>query len=163
MKETVIYPFKPIYDKNSKILILGTMPSPNAREVNFYYGHPQNRFWKVICDIFNENDTIIKEEKKALLLKNNIALWDVIYSCEIEKSKDSSIKNVIPNNINSLIKNTKINTVFTTGKTAYELYNKYCFPNTKIKAICLPSTSPANCRVSYEQLKKEYFKILNHL
>ncbi len=151
----VEHTLKPIYDKNSKVLILGTMPSIKSRELNFYYAHPQNRFWRVLEKVFNIK--IIDKEK--FLLDYNIALWDVISSCEIKGSSDSSIKNVIPNDINSLIKKTNIKYIFTTGKTAYNLYNKYLYESTRINAICLPSPSPANAKMSFLELEDKYNKI----
>lgn len=153
------HPLNPIFDKDSKILILGTMPSVTSRELNFYYAHPQNRFWKILEALFN-TDIIDKEE---FLLKNKIALWDVIASCDITGSSDSSIKNVVPNDISRVIKNSNIKAIFTTGKTAYKLYNKYVYPKTLIKAIYLPSSSPANCRFSFEEILKEYKKIKDYL
>ena len=111
---------------NKKILILGSIPSIKSREFGFYYAHPQNRFWKVISNIYNENQPTNIEEKKELLKKHNIALWDVIKSCDMIGSSDSSINNEVPNDINSLLKKTKIKKIYTTGKTAYKLYNKFC-------------------------------------
>lgn len=148
----VKHTIKPIYDNNSKILILGTMPSIKSREEGFYYAHPQNRFWKVLENIFNTK--IINKEE--FLINNNLALWDVIKSCDIKGSSDRSIKNVIPNDIKSLINKTKLKYIFCTGKTAYNLYNKYVYESTKIEAICLPSPSPANCRVTMDEVIKRY-------
>lgn len=154
---------KPIYNQNSKILILGTIPSPKSREIGFYYGHPQNRFWKVISDILNEKYPETKEEKISLLLKHNIALWDVLESCEIEGASDSTIKNAKPNNLNKIIKQSNIKTIFVTGKKAENLYKKLCEKDTKIPCIYLPSTSPANCSVPYQKLKNQYETILKYL
>ena len=117
------HPLKPIYNQNSKVLILGTMPSVKSRELNSYYAHPQNRFWKILEKMFNEKIN----DKEQFLLKNKIALWDVVASCDINGSSDSSIKNVIPNNISKIIKESNINMIFTTGKTAFKLYNKYIY------------------------------------
>lgn len=153
------HPLKPIYNKSSKILILGTMPSVKSREYGFYYAHPQNRFWKILEIVFDAK--IINKEE--FLFNNNIALWDVIKSCDIEGSSDSSIKNVIPNDIKSLINKTKIKYIFCTGKTAYNLYNKYIYKSIKIKAICLPSPSPANCKITMDEMIKEYTIIKNCL
>ncbi len=155
----VEHTLSPIYDKNSKVLILGTMPSPKSREVGFYYGHPQNRFWKVLADIFNE--TI--EDKIAFLQEHQLALWDVLKSCEIQGAEDASIKNPIPNDFTQLLEEANIQAIFTTGKKATDLYMKYCYPKTNIPAIGLPSTSSANRRISYDQLKEEYSKILSYL
>ena len=138
------HPFPPIYNKNSKILILGSFPSVKSREQMFFYGHPQNRFWKVISAVLEccEPETI--EEKRTLLLEHGIALWDVIASCEINGSADSSIKNVVVNDLSKILREADIRQIFVNGKTAEKYYNKYTYHKTGIKAICLPSTSPAN-------------------
>lgn len=154
----------PIYDNESKILILGSIPSPKSREYKFYYAHPQNKFWKILSYIFNVEIPNDNEFKKRFLLDNKIALWDVINSCNIVGASDSSIRNVKANDINMIINNSKVNTIFTTGKKANELYMKYCYPTTKIKAIYLPSTSPANCaNYTFDDLVREYKIILNYL
>lgn len=150
----------PIYDKNSKVLILGSIPSIKSREIGFYYGHPKNRFWKTLSLVYKEEIGKTKEEKIIFLKKHKIALFDVIKSCIIEGYSDSSIKSPIPNNLKPVLKNSKIKTIFTTGNKAYQLYNKYIYPKTGIPAIKLPSTSPANCKKGIqEQLVKEYKKI----
>lgn len=148
----VEHTLKPIYNKYSKVLILGTMPSVKSRELNMYYAHPQNRFWKVIEIVFNKKI----ENKTEFLLEHNIALWDVIASCDIVGSSDSSIKNVIPNDIMKIVKKSNIKYIFTTGKMAYNLYNKFIYPNTLMNAVCLPSPSPANCKINLEDMAKEY-------
>ena len=148
----VEHTLKPIYNHNSKVLILGTIPSVKSRELLFYYAHPQNRFWIVLESVF-ETKIINKEE---FLLDNNIALWDVIASCDIIGSSDSSIKNVEPNDIKSLVDKTKIKYIFCTGKTSYNLYNRYIYPTTKIEATYLPSTSPANAKTKLDELVKFY-------
>lgn len=151
------HPFEPIYDKNSRILILGTMPSIKSRQKNFYYAHPQNKFWKVLSIVFKEKMPVTEIQKTEFLLRHHIALWDVLFSCEIENSSDSSIKNPKVNAIELLIKKTKIKVIFTNGKKAYTLYQKYVYPITKIKAISLPSTSPANIgNFSLEELIRHY-------
>lgn len=155
----VEHTFKPIYSKDSKILILGSIPSVVSREDNFYYAHPQNRFWKIISKIYNEKIPTTKEEKTKLILNNNLAIYDVIKSCEIQGSSDSSIKNVEINDINYIINNSSIEKIIFNGNKAYELYNKYetnKFSNTKV----LPSTSPANARYSFEKLYNVWFKEL---
>lgn len=158
--EKVYHEIEPFFNKDSEILILGSIPSVKSRELNFYYAHPQNKFWKTLAKIYNEPELTTINEKKEFLTKHKIALWDVIESCEITGSSDNSIKNVIPNDINFIITNTKVTKIFTTGNKAYELYNKYCLKKTKIKAIKLPSTSPANCRKDIENiLYNEYLKI----
>lgn len=160
----LIHPFSPIYDKNSKILILGTFPSPKSRSSNFYYNHPQNRFWKVLAHLFHQEIPITNQEKEQFLLKNHIALWDVIQSCEIQGAKDETIKNPIPNDFTPILKQANINAIFTTGKKATELYQKLVYPNTDIKSNYLPSTSPAN-RANYtiEELYQKYLQIINYL
>lgn len=152
----------PLYNNNSRILILGSFPSVKSREAHFFYHHPQNRFWKIIESLFNEDCTTI-EKKKKCLLQNNIALWDVIESCEIVGSSDSSIKNVKINDLTKIINESKIKTVFTNGKKSYQLYNKYCYSETKINAISLPSTSPANAIYSLDRLIEEWSIIKDYL
>ena len=147
----VVHNLKPVYDKYSKVLILGSIPSIKSRELRFYYSHHKNRFWKILALIYNEETPSNKTDKIRFLAKHNIALYDVLASCDIKSSSDSSIKNPIPNKLNHIIKNSKITTIFTTGKKAYDLYQKYCYPETKIQAIYLPSTSPANCSKNIEE------------
>ncbi len=146
------HPFEALYDNNSKILILGSFPSVKSREQMFFYGHPQNRFWKVISAVFEKETPITIYEKKAFLKMNNIALWDVIASCDIKGSSDSSIKNAVPNNLSKILDTAKIYKIFVNGKTAYNLYNKLILPKNKIEAIYLPSTSPANAAWTVEKL-----------
>ncbi|MBO5371852.1 MAG: DNA-deoxyinosine glycosylase [Lachnospiraceae bacterium] len=152
--------FGPVYDENSKILILGSFPSVKSREVQFYYGHPQNRFWKLLGCLYKETVPVDILGKKDFLKKYGIALWDVIESCDIIGSSDSSIKNVVPNNPMDFLAQTKIERIFTNGKTAEKLYHKYVEPMTGIKAIGLPSTSPANAAFSLERLKESWKVIL---
>lgn len=148
---------EPFYDKNSEILILGSMPSVKSRELGFYYAHPKNKFWKILSDMYNEKELKTIEEKKNFLIKHQIALFDVIKTCDIKGSSDSSIKNIKVNDINKIIKNSNIKKIFTTGRKATDLYKKYCYPKTKIESIYLPSTSPANCGYcSYEELLQIY-------
>lgn len=149
---------EPIYDDESKVLILGTMPSIKSREVGFYYGHPRNRFWITLEKVYNEKIGSNIEEKKQFLLKHHIALFDVLKSCEITSSKDSSIKKPKVNDLNKIIKNSKVQIIFTTGRKAFDLYNKYCFAKTKIKAIYLPSTSPANCPKNIDNMLYDSYK-----
>ena len=167
--EHIIHPFPPLYDNNSKILILGSLPSVKSREQMFFYGHPQNRFWKVITAVINNsgmNDKNIEvpvtiEEKKMMLHNNHIALWDTIYSCDIIGSSDSSIKNVIPADIKKLLNTVPIKRVYANGHTAFKLYKKYIYDDTKKEIELLPSTSPANAAWSFDKLKNEYKKVLN--
>lgn len=155
-KKYVIHPFEPIYNQNSKVLVLGSFPSPKSRELGIYYGHPQNRFWKVLSLVFEESFPETIEEKRYFILKHHIALWDVIESCEIEGASDSSISNVKVNDIQSLLEKTKIKAIITTGKKADALYKKYCEKEIGIKSICLPSTSPANCAIKGKELIEAY-------
>ena len=148
--ETVKHEIPPVYDKNSKILILGSFPSVKSRENQFFYHHPQ--------DI-----PVTIDDKKEFLLNNNIAVWDVIASCEIEGSSDSSIKNVVVNDLNKIIDTCDIKQIFCNGGKSFELYKKYCEKNTNLKAIKLPSTSPANARFSLEKLINEWQIIKNFL
>ena len=159
----VSHEFGPYINKDSKVLILGSIPSVKSREYGFYYMHKQNRFWKVMSDLFKDVFPITIEDKKIFLKRNKIALWDVIDTCDINGSSDSSIKNPKVNNIKKLIDGTDIKYIFVTGKKALELYNKYCYKDTLIKAIYLPSTSGANCTVSYEKLKEEYEILIKYL
>ena len=155
--------FDPVYDKNSKILILGTFPSVKSREMQFYYGHPQNRFWKLLARLTNWPQPTTIPEKKEMLLKNNIAIWDVIQSCEIAGSSDSSIKNVIANDLTQVLSDSSITRIYANGKTAEKLYNTYVKPQTGIDVIPLPSTSPANAAYSLDRLAASWAKILEVL
>ena len=146
------HPFPPLYDKNSRVLILGSFPSVKSREMMFFYGHPQNRFWKVVASIFDEEIPNSIEEKKKLILGNHLALWDVIAECEIVGSSDASIKNARANDLSEILDNAPIRKIIVNGKTAERLYTKYIEPVTGIKAVVLPSTSPANAAWSLERL-----------
>lgn len=148
----IIHPIKPVYNHASKILILGSFPSVKSREAEFFYGHPQNRFWKVTSAVIGERVPESIEEKRAFLLRNGIAVWDVIHSCEIVGSSDSSIKNVTVNDLTSILSEAEIQNIFVNGKKAYALYNKYIKPQINIEAVCLPSTSPANAGWNLERL-----------
>lgn len=141
----VNHELKAVYNKNSKVLLLGSMPSIKSRETGFYYAHPQNRFWKTLTKVYDEEMPLTTEEKINFVYKHNIALFDVIKSCDITSSSDSSIKNVVPNDLTPILKKANIKAIFTLGKKSYNLYQKYIYPKTKIEAIYLPSTSPANC------------------
>ena len=138
----VTHEFPALFDEKSEVLLLGSIPSPKSREQGFYYGHPQNRFWKVLASVLNEPTPETIDEKKAMLLEHHIALWDVLDSCTIIGASDTSIEDVVPNDIASLIAKTKIKRIFCTGATAHKLYEKYCEKATGIKAVKLPSTSP---------------------
>lgn len=154
-----IHTINPIFNSESKVLILGSFPSVKSRKENFYYAHPQNRFWKIMECLFNEKIS----DKKHFLLDKKIALWDTIKECTIEGSSDSSINDVIPNDINYILSNSNIKCIFTVGNKSYELYNKYIYSNTNIKAFKLSSPSPANASMSLEKLVNEYKIILEYL
>ena len=148
----VKHPFPPLYDENSQILILGSFPSVKSREVKFFYGHPQNRFWKVIANVFDEKIPETIEDKKSLILKNHLALWDVISECEITGSSDASIKNVKANDISKILKDSSIKKIIVNGKTAGRLYIKYIEPVKGIKEVVMQSSSPANAAWSLDRL-----------
>lgn len=148
----VSHDFEPVFDEKSKVLILGTFPSVKSRENQFYYGHPQNRFWKVIAGLTESEEPQTIEEKKKLLLEHGIAIWDVIESCDIIGSSDSSIKNVVPADIERVVANSKIENIYANGGTAKKLYEKYSQKKTGREIIGLPSTSPANAAYSLERL-----------
>ena len=154
------HPIPPVYDRHSRILILGSFPSAKSREIGFFYGHPQNRFWKVIAALFHEEAPQTVEEKKTFLLRNHIALWDVIGSCEITGSSDASIKNARPNDIRLILDDADIRAIYTAGKTAKKYYDKYTLPMTGRAAVCLPSTSPANAAFDMNRLLQEWRCIL---
>ena len=155
----LIHPIPPVFDKDSRVLILGSFPSVRSREEGFFYGHPQNRFWKVTAKVFGEDTPLTIDEKKAFLLRNHIALWDVIGSCEIEGSSDSSIRSVKVNDLSLILESADIQAVYLNGRKAYQLYQKYTEPVIGRPAICLPSTSPANAVWNLEKLVKEWNKI----
>lgn len=155
----IIHPIDPVYDCSSKILILGSFPSVRSREEGFFYGHPQNRFWKVTSAVFGEETPKTIEEKKAFLLRNHIAVWDVIRSCDIEGSSDSSIRNVVPNDLCRILDCADIKAIYVNGKTAYRYYQKYTEKKTRREAICLPSTSPANATWTMDKLIAEWKRI----
>ena len=161
--ERITHAFSPVFDSESRILVLGTMPSPKSRELGFYYSHPRNRFWPVLAEIFGEEVTKTPEEKENFCLRHKIALWDVLRECDIEGASDSSIKNAVPNDISIILNSADIKAIFTTGTTAAKLYKKFIEPETKIPAIALPSTSPANAKIKFEELVGEYKRILDFL
>ena len=148
----LVHSFDPIYDENSKIMILGSFPSVKSREIDFYYGHKQNRYWKVLANIFGIPVPETPEEKRKMLIENNVAIWDVIHSCSIIGSSDSSIKDVVVNDFSEILENSQVETIYVNGGKAYDLYHKYAEKATGIKAIKLPSTSPANAAWSLERL-----------
>ena len=157
------HPIEPVYNESSKILILGSFPSVKSREVGFFYGHPQNRFWRVLSALLERETPTATEEKKAFLLTCGIALWDVIASCEIEGSADSTIKSVTPNDLNIILSSADIKAIFVNGKTAEKYYNKYILNAIKREAITLPSTSAANAAFSLEKLTREWSIIKEYI
>ena len=161
--ERITHAFSPVFDSESRVLILGTIPSPKSRELGFYYSHPRNRFWPVMAEIFGEDIPKTPEEKKNFCLRSKIALWDVLAECDIEGASDSSIKNAVPNNISIILNSADIKAVFATGAAAAKLYKKFIEPETGIPVIALPSTSPANAKVKFEELCGKYRKIPEYI
>ncbi len=181
--QRIRHPFGPLFSENSRVLILGSFPSVKSREQQFFYGHPQNRFWKVIAALFtdvtgaadaasgerkleHEKKVLIPrtiEEKKALILDNGLALWDSIGSCEITGSSDSSIRNAEPNDLRIITDNCDIRAIYCNGKKSLEIYNKYIEPVLGRTAEALPSTSPANAAWSLERLIEAWAVILKYL
>jgi len=152
----IFHTIEPVCDANSKILILGSFPSVASREEGFFYGHPQNRFWRVLSAVLGEPIPSSIEEKRGLLLSHGVALWDVIASCEIEGSADSTVKAVTPNDLSKILEKAKICAIFLNGKTAEKYYNKYISGKIGIDAVTLPSTSPANAKYTLEKLTREW-------
>lgn len=150
----------PVFDADSRVLMLGTMPSPKSRETGFYYGHPQNRFWKVMATLFDEPVPEGNDQKRDLVLRHGVALWDVLSECTIEGASDGTIADCAPNNIGSVLAKAPIQAVFCTGAKATELYGRYCEPQTGVACTRLPSTSPANAAKSLDQLVEAYRVIL---
>lgn len=146
------HPIPPTWDRDSEILILGSFPSAKSREMRFFYGHPQNRFWRLVAAVFDDAFPIGVEERRDFLLRHHIAAWDVIASCTICGSADSSIRDVQPNDILPILQNSRVGKIYTNGQTAFRLYQKYLLPQTGVPAVCLPSTSPANAAWTFEKL-----------
>ena len=183
--ETVSHTIPPVWNSESRILILGTMPSPKSREAGFFYMHPQNRFWSVLSEVFNEKfeyanngikyDEFEKSgspdksaavaERRDFLLRHNLAMWDVLASCEINGASDASIKNAVPNDFTEILEKSRIKEIICTGKTAYALWKKYSAalyePRFRVNVHCLPSTSPANAQWSKEKLLSAYKQYFN--
>ena len=162
MSELVTHTLSPIFSENSRVLLLGSLPSPTSRSKGFYFAHPQNRFWRVISDLLEVDVPLTDIDKTQLLLQYNIALWDVIESCNINNADDSSITDVKANDFTEIFSLAKIGAVFTIGKKSTSLYSKYC-KSFGFEPICLPSTSPANCATSYEKLVSEFSVIKSFL
>ncbi len=155
----IIHPIPPVYDERSQILILGSFPSVKSRETGFFYGHPQNRYWKVLAAVYGENCPASVPEKRAFLLRNHIAAWDVIHSCEITGSSDASIRNVTVNDLREILDAADIRAIYVNGKTAEKMYRKYTWPQIGRECIVLPSTSPANAAWNLDRLV-EAWKII---
>lgn len=158
--QSLKHTFDPVFNAESKILILGSFPSVKSRENNFFYGHPQNRFWKVMANVLEWEVPTTIEEKREMLLENHVAVWDVIASCSIVGSSDISIKDVVVNDFSRILENSKVERIYVNGGKAYELYHKYAEKVTGIQAVKLPSTSPANAAWSLEKLTKTWKEII---
>lgn len=152
----VVHEFEPVFDSRSRVLILGSLPSVKSRETNFYYGHPQNRFWKVIAAVTDEEVPGTVAQKREILLRHGIALWDVIAECDIAGSSDSSVRNVVPADLSGILDPAAISVICTNGGTAGKIYRKYQLPLTGKEAVSLPSTSPANAAWSLDRLTKAW-------
>ena len=157
----IVHPIPPTWDEYSEILILGSFPSVKSREAGYFYGHPQNRFWKVMAFVFQDAVPLTIPEKRAFLLKNQVALWDVIASCEIWGSSDASIRHAIPNDLSPILQAGRIRQIFCNGAKSFELYRKYTEPLTGRSAVKLPSTSPAYT-LSYERKLAQWRLALNY-
>ena len=152
MTNRIVHQVSPVFNEKSKMLLLGSFPSVKSREGEFYYHHPQNRFWRVISAVCNEKLPETIDEKKQLLIRNHIALWDVVHSCDVIGSADSSIKNVVANDITPILECADIQRIYANGGTAYRLYRRYIYKYNKKEIILLPSTSPANASYSLDRL-----------
>lgn len=161
--ELITHTFAPVYDKRSKVLVLGTMPSPKSRQAGFYYGHPQNRFWPALAALFGECVPESAQARRDFALAHKIALWDVLHQCEIDGASDASIRKPVPNDLNRIFAYADIRQVFANGRRAADLYGKYCRPDTGRDCVRLPSTSPANCRIPFSALVESYRAILDYL
>ena len=157
------HPFDPIFDENSRILILGTFPSVKSREVQFYYGHPRNRFWKTLAAVLQDEIPQTVEKKIRFLKTHHIALWDTCAACDIDGSADATIRRTVPNDIRPILKTADIRAIFCGGKTAGRLYETHIYPLTGIEAIVLPSTSPANAACNDAMLIDAWSAILPYL
>lgn len=154
--EQIVHPIPPLYDAQSRILILGSFPSIKSREAMFFYGHPQNRFWPLLARLLKEQAPTSIEEKRALALRHHIALWDSIRSCTITGSSDSSVRDVVPNDLSVILDHSEVGRIYCNGALSHKMYMKYIYPTTGIEAVKLPSTSPANAAYSMDRLEKEW-------
>ena len=150
--QRIVHPFGPLFGENSRVLILGSFPSVKSREQQFFYGHPQNRFWKVIAALFDEDAPATIPQKRKLILRHGLALWDSIGSCVVTGSSDASIRDVRPNDLRVILDRCPIGRIFCNGKKSHEMFAKYIQPEIGREAVCLPSTSPANAQWSLEKL-----------
>lgn len=157
---SVFHPIPPVFDQHSRVLILGSFPSVRSREEGFFYGHPQNRFWRTLANVFEDTTPVTVAQKRAFLLRHGIALWDVIASCEIVGSSDASIRNAAPNEIETILASAPIAHIYTNGGTAHRLYRRYLEPRTGREATCLPSTSPANAAWTQDRLNAAWRVII---
>lgn len=160
MSERILHPFPPLFDSESRTLILGSFPSVKSREAMFFYGHPQNRFWRLTALLCHEDTPQTIEEKSSLILRHHLALWDSIQSCTITGSSDSSVRDVVPNDLRVIFDNSKTERVFCNGALSHKMYMKYIYPQTGIAAVKLPSTSPANAAFSLERLAESWRVIM---
>ena len=156
MSERILHPFPPLFDSESRTLILGSFPSVKSREAMFFYGHPQNRFWRLIALLCHEDTPQTVKEKSSLILRHHLALWDSIRSCTITGSSDSSVRDVVPNDLRVIFDNSKTERVFCNGALSHKMYMKYIYPQTGVAAVKLPSTSPANAAYSLERLAESW-------
>ena len=163
MIERVLHPLEPVADAGARVLLLGTMPSPKSREAGFYYAHPQNRFWRVLAALWGEETPAGTQERLAFARRHHIALWDVLRACSIEGADDGSIRQPEINDLRRVLDRADIRAIFTTGTKAAALYRRYCLPVTGRPAIPLPSTSPANCRATLDELTQAYRAILAYI
>ncbi len=164
MSDRVFHTLPPVVDAGSRVLMLGTMPSPKSREAGFYYAHPQNRFWRVMGALFGEETPCGTAQREAFLHRRHIALWDVLASCEIRGADDGSIRSPVANPLEGVLSQADIRAIFTTGTKAAALYRRFCAPRTGRPAMALPSTSPANCRYyTFEKLVEAYRVVLAYI
>ena len=158
--DRINHPFGPLFSENSRVLILGSFPSVKSREQQFFYGHPQNRFWKVIAALFHREVPETIEQKKELILSNSLALWDSVASCVVTGSSDASIREVRANDLSVILDHSPVRKIFCNGKTSWQMYEKWILPSTGLEAVCLPSTSPANAQWSLDRLIEAWSVIL---
>ncbi len=158
--QRIAHPFGPLFSAKSEVLILGSFPSVKSREQHFFYGHPQNRFWKVIAALYHAEMPVTIPEKKELILRSGLALWDTIASCTVTGSSDASIRDVQANDLSVILNHSPIRKICCNGKTSWQLYEKWIRPQTGREALCLPSTSPANAQWTLERLTEAWAEIL---